>query len=87
MSRHIRRREFIPRSAGFAVLAGASPLTIPTSGAPEPAQSRKTIGIQIGAVSFVDEGTEKASEILQERGAVDTIYLTTFAYGRGLAGR
>ncbi len=47
----------------------------------------KSIGIQIGAVSFVDEGTEKVLDLLQERGAVDTIYLTTFTYGRGLAGR
>jgi hypothetical protein len=48
---------------------------------------RKTIGIQVGAVSFVDEGTEKVLDVLQERGAVDTIDLTTFTYGRGLAGR
>jgi len=45
------------------------------------------MGIQVGAVSFVDEGTEKVLDILQERGAVDTIYLTSFTYGRGLAGR
>ena len=45
------------------------------------------LGIQIGAVSFVDEGTEKVLDILQERGAVNTIFLTTFTYGRGLAGR
>jgi hypothetical protein len=53
--------------------------------AAEPA--RKSIGIQIGAVSFVDEGKEKVLDLLQERGAIDTIYLTTFTYGRGLAGR
>jgi hypothetical protein len=35
----------------------------------------------------VDEGTEKVLDLLQERGAIDTIYLTTFTYGRGLAGR
>ncbi len=47
----------------------------------------RTIGIQVGAVSFVDEGVEKVLDILQERGRVNTIYLTTFTYGRGLAGR
>jgi hypothetical protein len=41
----------------------------------------------VGAVSFVDEGVEKVLDILQERGGVNTIYLTTFTYGRGLAGR
>lgn len=35
----------------------------------------------------MDEGTEKVLDLLQERGAVDTIYLATFTYGRGLAGR
>jgi hypothetical protein len=34
-----------------------------------------------------DEGTEKVLDLFQERGAIDTIYLTTFTYGRGLAGR
>src|SRR5258708_23881145 len=45
------------------------------------------IGMQIGAVSFVDEGVEPVLDLLQSKGAVDTIYLTTFTYGRGLAGR
>ena len=45
------------------------------------------IGIQVGAVSFVDEGTDKVLDILQEKGAVNTLFLTTFTYGRGLAGR
>src|SRR5262245_48986538 len=48
---------------------------------------RKTVGIQVGSISFVDEGVDPVLEILQERGRVDTIYLTTFTYGRGLAGR
>lgn len=44
-------------------------------------------GIQIGAVSFVDEGVEKVLDIVEDRGAVNTLFLTTFSYGRGLAGR
>ncbi len=45
------------------------------------------IGIQIGAVSFVDEGVEPVLDILQTRGAVNTLFLAAFTYGRGLAGR
>jgi hypothetical protein len=45
------------------------------------------IGIQIGAVSFVDEGTERVLDILQERGGVNTLFLAVFTYGRGIAGR
>lgn len=47
----------------------------------------KTIGIQIGPDSFVDEGTDKVLDILQKRGAVNTIYLSTFTYDRGITGR
>ena len=52
-----------------------------------PPRRGKTVGIQVGSASFVDEGIEAVLDILQERGRVDTIYLTTFTYGRGLAGR
>jgi hypothetical protein len=76
------RRKFIRLGVGFAAVAATGPLQ-----AAEPPAARKSIGIQIDAVSFVDEGTENVLDILQERGAIDTIYLTTFTYGRGLAGR
>src|SRR5262245_46708876 len=46
-----------------------------------------TIGIQIGAVSFLDEGTERVLDILQERAHVNTLFMATFTYGRGIAGR
>lgn len=47
----------------------------------------KTIGIQIGPDSFVDEGIEQVLDILQERAAVNTLYLSTFSYDRGITGR
>jgi hypothetical protein len=45
------------------------------------------IGIQIGAVSFVDEGVDQVLDVLQQQAAVNTLFLTAFTYGRGLAGR
>src|SRR5512132_2685346 len=56
-------------------------------GAPADRQPAATIGIQVGAVSFVDEGTEKVLDILQQSGAVNTLFLAVFTYGRGIAGR
>lgn len=47
---------------------------------------KKTIGIQIGPDSFVDEGTDKVLDIL-ERASVNTIYLSSFTYDRGITGR
>jgi hypothetical protein len=44
-------------------------------------------GIQVGAVSFADEGVEQVLDIFQNRGEVNTVFLTTFTHGRGLAGR
>ena len=75
------RRAFL-RATALGVVASKLDLT-----AKENEPNRKMIGIQIGAVSFVDEGIDQVLDILQERGSVNTIFLTTFTYGRGLAGR
>ena len=57
----LNRREFVKLTAG----AGAA-LAMPTIAFP--GESKKMIGIQVGAISFVDEGTEKVLDILQQRG-------------------
>ena len=83
------RRDFLKAGAASltaVVTGGPSPFASALQAAGPPA-SRKSIGIQVGAVSFVDEGTDKVIDLLQDRGGIDTIYLTTFTYGRGLAGR
>src|SRR6266536_2236996 len=76
----VNRREFLKVSAG----AGAA-LAMPTSR--HTAATSKMIGIQVGAISFVDEGTEKVLDILLERARVNTLFLAVFTYGRGIAGR
>ena len=45
------------------------------------------VAIQVGAVSFVDEGTEKVLDIFQERAHVNTLWLNTYTYERGTGGR
>ncbi len=50
-------------------------------------KAQKVIGIQIGAESFMDEGVEQVLDILQEKGAVNTLYVSTFTYDRGIHGR
>jgi hypothetical protein len=77
------RRDFAKASAATLAATVAQPLSLAAAEAPP---SPKTIGIQVGAVSFVDEGLEPVLDIFQ-KSAVDTIYLTSFTYGRGLAGR
>jgi TAT (twin-arginine translocation) pathway signal sequence len=79
------RRDFLKTAAltGAVVSAPGSGLLADD----KPAPSAKMIGTQIGAASFFDEGVEPVLDLLQEKGAVNTIFLNTFSYGRGLAGR
>src|ERR1700760_1714133 len=77
------RRGFIKNSGSLAALAALHPLTF----LPVPLSKSMDCGIQIGPDCFVDEGTEKVLDILAEKGAVNTIYLSTFTYDRGIVGR
>ncbi len=79
------RREFIKNAAAVAATVDA-PAFLSTTAAGQPSVP-KMIGIQAGPVSFVDEGVEQALDVFQEKGAVNTVFLTTFTYGRGLSGR
>ena len=79
----VNRRDFLKIAAGAG--AGAA-FAMPTSGHTA-VSSSKMIGIQVGAISFVDEGTEKVLDVLQERACVNTLFLAVFTYGRGIAGR
>jgi hypothetical protein len=50
-------------------------------------KSEKRIAIQIGAVSFVDEGEEQVLDNVQNLAGINTLFLPVFAYNWGLAGR
>lgn len=82
-NRPLTRREFVQTTALAAGALVAPAIALAQSSAP----SDKMIGIQAGSISFVDEGTDKVLDIFQEKGAINTIFLTTFTYGRGLGGR
>jgi hypothetical protein len=75
------RRDFL--RAGLAAASTATLITDRTEAQPA---AKKMVGIQVGAVSFVDEGTDAALDIFQ-RNAINTLFLATFTYGRGIAGR
>jgi hypothetical protein len=74
----LNRRDLLKAGAAGATAAGLSAATSAGS---------KMVGIQVGAVSFVDEGTEQVLDIFQQRAAINTLFLATFTYGRGIAGR
>jgi hypothetical protein len=84
------RRAFIKNGATLTALAAAGPIvgvSPLTAIASKPPVNNMMHGIQIGAVSFVDEGVDKVLDIMQNRGAINALFLTTFTHGRGLGGR
>src|SRR6266496_6234428 len=76
------RRDLLKAVAGLAAASSQSTPAVAQAGA-----NKKMIGIQVGAVSFVDEGTDKVLDIFQERASINTLFLAVFTYGRGIAGR
>jgi hypothetical protein len=82
------RRSFIQGAAAAAVASSVAPgRAIAPSDSQASVLKGQMIGLQVGAVSFVDEGTEKVLDQLQEDADVNTLFLATFTYGRGIAGR
>jgi hypothetical protein len=73
----MNRRAFLQNTAAAALAIPSSPAAPPT----------KMIGIQVGAVSFVDEGVEKVLDEFQQDASINTLFIATFTYGRGIAGR
>ena len=70
----MNRRSFLQTAAFSALAAEAAPPS-------------KMIGIQVGAVSFVDEGVERVLDEFQQDANINTLFIATFTYGRGIAGR
>ena len=77
------RRQFLHSAAAAALTT-----TLPnSSAAAESVRSNKMIGLQVGAESFVDESVENALDEFQRDAAINSLFLETFTYGRGIAGR
>ncbi len=68
------RRDFIKTAALASVSAAGLPHLHAAS------HSRPHVGIQIYGHNMLDEGIEKCLDGLQERGAINTLYLTTHTY-------
>jgi hypothetical protein len=85
----VNRRTFLESSALAAggLVFGRPAFATGDAGQAGTRPTPPMIGIQVGAVSFVDEGTERVLDVLQQTGAVNTLFLATFTYGRGIAGR
>lgn len=74
----MNRRDFVHTIAGTV----AGPLA---AGAAE--EPGRTIAIQFGAVSLIDEGTERVLDIFQQRAAVNALIPAVFSFSSGTAGR
>ena len=83
------RRDFLKNSAALSAMFAMGPVMgyAATNENAESMAKQKIHGIQIGAVSFVDEGVKQTLDYLQKQVGINTLFLTVFTYGRGLAGR
>jgi hypothetical protein len=95
---NLSRREFarLFAAAGLATGISAQPQTDTQHGSnasPSPSASKpvpgsdRMVGIQVGAVSFVDEGIAPVLDRFQQQVGINTLFLATYSYGRGIAGR
>src|ERR1700753_3325485 len=78
------RRQFFSQSAMWA---GAALLRGPLPALASPPVIGKFTGIQISAISFVDEGVIQVLDILQGKGGVNALFISAFTYDRGTGGR
>jgi len=76
------RREFMAGASAATLSAMPPARALAAVNRPEP-----MVGIQVGAVSFVDEGVEQCLDIFQKEASVNTLFVASFTYGRGIAGR
>jgi len=81
----ISRRDFLSTSTTAMAVTALGPARL--TAASRMAPSEKMIGIQVGAVSFLDEGTEAVLDNVEQLGAVNALFLGAFSYGTGFAGR
>ena len=77
----MNRRNFVQNAMAGALVSAQA------SAAPQAAPRKQVIGIQVGAVSFVDEGVDPVLDNVQKDASVNTLFVATFTYGRGIAGR
>jgi hypothetical protein len=75
----MNRRNFLGSAVAGAMAAAQN--------APAAPMARKMVGIQVGAVSFADEGVDKVLDEFQQDAYINTLFVATFTYGRGIAGR
>ena len=83
----MERRTFIEK--GSLATAGllSSSFTAPQLIRRNRKSGNQMIGIQIGAVSFYDEGVKAVLDNVQNLAGVNTLFIPVYAYNRGLAGR
>lgn len=83
----IPRRDFVKTVAGAMVAGTLIERGTDRLVGQEPRPGKKVMGIQVGSVSFVDEGVEAVLDIFEKRAAINALWMAGFTFGRGLGGR
>ena len=83
----ISRRSFLDKTAKASAAAAVTSRLPLKELYGNPGKHERMIGMQIGAVSFLDEGVNQVLDNVTQLAGVNTIFIPVFAYNRGLAGR
>ena len=83
----MKRRSFIKNTTATAAAAYISPFLWNANSQIKDNLHNPMIGIQVGAVSFYDEGVKTVLDNVQNLAGVNTLFIPVYAYNRGLAGR
>ena len=75
------------RRTSLQVAAGTAAKPVLADTGPTDRPTKKMAGIQIGAISFIDEGVDEVLDIVQERASANALFLATFSFSNGTAGR
>ncbi|WP_214073126.1 hypothetical protein [Mucilaginibacter sp. dw_454] len=83
----LTRRDIVKSGLTLGAAAMMPSLLTRSAFAAPKAKIDNVIGIQIGAISFIDEGVNQVLDNIQAAGPINTLFLATFTYDSGIAGR
>jgi len=84
MKEEMSRRQFVQAGSVLAAAAMA-PNALLAGATAKPAQD-KMVGIQVGANAFIDEGINQVLDTLQQRGQVNTLFISAFTFTNTIGG-
>jgi hypothetical protein len=79
----IDRRRFLQLAAAGSMSAMAHSVNLHAEDGRATTRANPLVGIQMGPYSIMDEGSDRCLDVLQEKGAIDSLFIYTHTYHLG----